>query len=752
MMHKSAAQKTWSLARSLDMEDVFQNPYKSIIRYTSHHLQNVSLVSSTDYLSVLKHLRDRCPNLRRLAITSYLLGTFNYFDQVLGSILERLKEFKVETHFHEMNASNRLLAVLSHRQNIPSIVHLDLGWRPPNVTGLKALLSKFPALTSFRMPLRRVELEFTDFTSDIASREHGKSRFDQPWLQFCIQWIAAMSHTKIGVNLIVFGSANTWSSLSSGEERDDFVLSLILRDQAKPDPVQVLQNLAVAGLTQPIEIHLFMNFICAAIDSRPDRIKELLEYLLASTSAAVFLPQPQELILHLRNSISVWSCMASKLSASALEEVVKLIGSPLANPTMLFSKALMRVYFDPSVLNFFKRLNIDDLSELNMEEYFDCPLRVDTLKWLLNHFGGNDPKKLAISLPDGAWARQLVRYHELKKTDLANALVEYFVDIPNVLYSFPVQSDFIAFAQRCKQLNNLEDFKRAVEATGPHSLSPATRARVLYYFSSSSKHKDFRDYWTQVIFDGPEPDFVAPLILDDDSSSGTSLVITVLFHPYGLTELYPILIRFKDAMLSQLRGIEDVKILIRNLAHGVLRLETMQKSDSSLKVCFDSYRSFLEDIIRIHSAAGHCPSSALMPPLYHYDRIDPLNDIVCKLFDFAHRLDFSPENARNHAKCVLEMIHLTFEDCSTYENPRNVLALVSLWIDKVTNQSVAEVAAVALPIILQERDVFHFDAMESVIEKLVRCGGLLPDSKSVESFDPQALQIYRDAVNKTLPK
>jgi hypothetical protein len=116
--------------------------------------------------------------------------TFCRFDAILGSILERVKEFIVTPDLTRgFDATERLLAVLSQCQNTPSISSLDLEWPTRNVTSLKAVLSNLPSLKTLRMPLK---VDFIELLSDWTSLEHVEglryvfpmhSNFSQKWIE-----------------------------------------------------------------------------------------------------------------------------------------------------------------------------------------------------------------------------------------------------------------------------------------------------------------------------------------------------------------------------------------------------------------------------------------------------------------------------------------------------------------------------------------------------------------------------------------
>jgi hypothetical protein len=157
LMYKSAAEKTWSLAPSLHLKADISNPQTLIVCYTSLQLREIVLEGLIVDVDVYDHLRDHCPNLRRLSIAYDNIMHHYLSENTLGRILERLEEFKIHKgeNFLKGDPTNRLLSAVSQCQRSPSITCLDLAWETQNLTFLKLILEKLPALKTFRMPLKR---------------------------------------------------------------------------------------------------------------------------------------------------------------------------------------------------------------------------------------------------------------------------------------------------------------------------------------------------------------------------------------------------------------------------------------------------------------------------------------------------------------------------------------------------------------------------------------------------------------------
>jgi hypothetical protein len=758
-----AAQETWSLAPSLHLNVKALTPNASIVCYTSLHLREISLESRVDYLSVLKHLRDHCPNLRHLSITLYLLMTFPRFDMVLGSILERLIEFKVDNNDDSgADATERLLAVLSHCQRTPSILNLELNWRTHHLAPLKAVLMKLPSLTSFRMPLCRHEINLIDLFSDCKSLESVGGlplAINQPWYLFLPLWVAGTSHTKIGINIKAaelqknlaefFGDANT--------DVPAVLVSCLERRQTLP--VEILSDLATAGLKQPIKLDILTKLLrfCLMLHDT-ERFMGLLGFLLSNTPPAFF-PQPQELIQYLVNSVEIWRLLVDLLPASAVQAVVKLIGAPQIHPTKLISSLLSKPTFDPDIMTMFEGMDIEDLSEHNLEEYFNDVSSTRAIKWLLNHFcRGKSPKILAESLPDGAWGSLMLNFFSCDRKRLVDACEDFFGDASNVLYSFPRNNDFAQFAWHCLTSADLKLFKRGVECTRLDKITPASLARVLAHFATFSGTEDndeFLLFWLSTIKDGPEPDFTSPMLPEDPTDG--KLVITDAMTAFRLLEFYPILLQFRDVILRQLRGLDASKQLIFELVEGIRYLKLSRFGNPSYVTYIQSYKSFLWDVIRLSSSDGHCPSAALINRLYFIDGTASTN-IVSEAFSIAYQSDFSEENKVNRGKCVSEMMQQTVENYQLHENVANVASLVSLWIDHAKEESqlprkpqLAAASGVMLGTILREDVSTCFSRdLEALIELLVRCGGRHDGPLNFSFLDPQAVEIYRDAVYQSV--
>jgi hypothetical protein len=268
----------------------------------------------------------------------------------------------------------------------------------------------------------------------------------------------------------------------------------------------------------------------------------------------------------------------------------------------------------------------------------------------------------------------------------------------------------------------------------------------------AGENSSILDDWRFVISDGLEPDFAVPVGPTDMSN----LVIKKLLTTRRLMEFYPILTRFSHSILSQLRSVPDLTQLLGSAIYGVGQLQRDHSAKPSFEPCFDGYKVFLEDLVRLCSSAGHCPSASLIPQLYRRDGLAPTTDFARGLFDIAYRLDFSAENKKNHAKCVSEMALQTIENYNA-NSTQHLVALLRLWIDYCAfenrHQTLIDPVSTILGIIMQKNVATLFEAdLDVVTQKLVRSGARILDSIDVAVLDPEAFQIYRDAVNNTIKK
>jgi hypothetical protein len=738
-MYKAAAEKTWYLAPSLTLKQKIPNAYSSIICYTSRYLNEVVLKSQSDYLSVFYHLRNHCPNLRRLSITFGQLKDSTLSAKTLSDILDRLTEFKVGKNYGGEEATDRLLSILSLSHRSPPIVHLDLGWSTLNLAAMKAVLAKLPFLKLIRMPLSKDHIDLVELFSSSASLERveGLNLLSTgPWFSFCLQWITAMSHSKIGTN--VYFSPRPF--LVMGIHSRLSLLQIALMDYLDPfhglSPVEMLTRLAGAGLRQQIPlVHLF-EFILK-YTKRPIQIQELVEYLMSSLRPAAFLPAPPEMQFHLQSCFPLWSDILSSAPASTIGAVLKLIGPPRVETVKLFQTALHRNPFEPAVMAAFKDVAIEILLETDLDDFF-VPIRSSkTLKWLLNYLGREKgPQGLAASLPDGAWSNIMRKY--LKRGGvLFEELQTYFGATSDVLYSFPQPYAFESFAECCLRSADVALLRRAAECTGLDRISPSTRARVLFYcFDHENADANFLDYWTEFICrEGPAPDFSKTAL-----GQANPIILSLLSRQHVI-KFYPFLLRFKEDILQQLVDkVDDLNSLMEGLVFLSRDLQEMLEDDPSFGPYFDGYKIFVEEYIRRLSFGGYCPSAVLVPHVFDPNLIASETDFVLELFDFACESDFSAENASNHAKCVKKMMKRSVENHVKHSNWKSFMSLVSLWIGYAAaesqhrNLNLARLISIFYNRCQNSRRANRFDQeIESVLDILVRC-----DGRPLEMIHPDA--------------
>jgi hypothetical protein len=656
--------------------------------------------------------------------------------ETLSRILERLKEFKVEQKLSKFqfgdesgDATDQLLAVLSLCKHTPSIVSLDLGWPTRNLTSLKAILSKFPSLTKLRMPLYRAHIDLIDLFSGYKSLECVEGLSNTPgtdsWFKFCFDWIAAMSHTKLGMNI----SCSIRRGVPTREAESSLLLMALLEHRPHDDAVQNLTNLA-AALKQKIPAQDLVTLITKYVFFKRENLKELLEFLVSPTRSAAFLPPPQELVHLLRNRFPLWKNMVALCRVPTVELFVRLVGPPEVEPFELFCTALHQVGFDPAIMVAFEDIEVGELSEPLIIKCFEPVRSSAALRWLLNHFAKErGPQVLAQSLPSGAWSKLMLHYLRVAATDVSKALDQYFGDASNGPYSFPTDEEFELFAKICLWPANLAALQRAVQCAGPDGISPASRARVLLFCftdTNISANLQVLDYWLSVVFEGPEPDFMAPAW--PALEQRRSVLIKLLTLP-RLKEFYPVLAIFKDTMIRQLllAGIDEIRWLIEYVLNYVCLI---QKTDTLFAGSFDSYRGFLEEIFRLWSSTGHSTAAILLSYRFLAPDASSVTDTVVELFDIAYRLDFSSENERNHARCVAEMIEQTSHNFFMYRNFDNLIALVLLWIGYVQEASqpqntyIAHLISAIYDRISEARNANDVvEDIELVLERLVRCDG-----------------------------
>jgi hypothetical protein len=749
LIYKSAAEEIWPLASSLDLTMDIPNPYDTIVCHTSLNLREISLVSHADYPTVLKHLRDQCPNLHSLSISSDLLRTFTRFDKVLGNIFERLKDFTVSTFDgfrNETDATGRLLKVVSECQSAPTIVSIALCWPTENETELKAVLSKLPSLTTLRMPLDAQQIDLIDLVSNCPSLERlrGLIFSAEPWFTRWPEWVsfAATSQTKIGLNL------------GFTELEDEFpgsadvpALSLMVLSESDTH-AQHLSRLVDAGIKQKIDIDQVIEFLFYSIANKPfGEFEELVTYV--SSKSPPFLPPPQDLARLIRTSIDICCIMIRKLPVSTIEAIVKLVGIPEVSPFYLVYSALERVDFDPSFIKLLYNMNIEGLSESNplpthpaeMHQYFSTESSVDGLKWLLRTLGDAKSRECLTFVHPKYFAsltktNAMLDYYMFRRTNLAKTVIQHFCDDSNFLFSFPNESLFESFTLYCAH-NDPDLFQRAVEATSLQLIPPGTRARVMAYFVAhldDEKFDSLLEFWVGTIRGGPEPDFGAAI-------AGEPHIFSLPLHG-RIRRFLSMWMKFKDTIMTQLGGLADLTALITNLAYSGEEIDRCI-ADQSFEPHLTALRTVLEDIFRMYSSTGRCATAVLMTYRFEYTP-----EFQSSLFDIALKTDFAIENGMHRSKFVAAMIKETIR--LRYDaQPTHFPQRVALWIDYADAESLATKHddKTIIDVILKGPIACQFDDLELVMGELVRRGARRTRFRA-KNLDAQAVEIYNCALKQ----
>jgi hypothetical protein len=176
----------------------------------------------------------------------------------------------------------------------------------------------------------------------------GAAREVRPLFDFCLDWIAAMSHTKLGMNLYFSG----WGGIIDEHEEYVSLLQVAVITGPPSGAVKFITSLGAAGLRQPVPLSILVYLVMYR--GTVSDLKELLDYLAAPTVSSALLPTPDEFACHLRSNIPLWSFLLGEASASEIDAMVNLVGPPEIKSAKLLNRALPWRESNPAIFDMFK--------------------------------------------------------------------------------------------------------------------------------------------------------------------------------------------------------------------------------------------------------------------------------------------------------------------------------------------------------------------------------------------------------------
>jgi hypothetical protein len=373
-----------------------------------------------------------------------------------------------------------------------------------------------------------------------------------------------------------------------------------------------------------------------------------------------------------------------------LEPMIRLVGDPqpIRCPGAV-AFGLKRVPFDPAVMKLIYDLKLGGVSDSNplpldeilVPSYFYRVGTPEAVKWLLELVGDEESRKQLMQANKKTEnLTPLLEYLHDDKPQLMQALVDHFGDDSDFLFSFPHNHEaFLSFFQFCADSEDLELFKRGVEATGPPNIAPDIRAMVLgslckqLLSDTMVETRKMLDYWVDVVSEGPEPDFYSPSLERD-----TFVLLQMAEPHHNASRLNDVWVKFRPMIVRQLR---DKKRQLSTILVALSPAVSLSEPQALSVPMINFYFEFFEEVARIASEAGHCTTALILSVILdrRLFRMPGVEDAL----EVCRHMDFSAENTQRHSEHAATLAAITLEKY----NPENISKLISLWIDYSNEES-----------------------------------------------------------------
>jgi hypothetical protein len=643
MVGKGAAAQTWPHVSEIHVDDArtLLSPYDTIFQHTNSSLRAVSLSSAHDYPMILRHLRDRCPRLRSLSLSTTLLTTFPSMARRVADLLPRLLRcvladdaspqfipdevysifdmctsplnimelFLLQPTFHELDRFEKLFHKLPHLRRLTATVPAYMLHRVPQLAYLEYLDA-----IEFSHPFKD-EAAALGFLRPLAGSNVANLTFSIESLRFSL------------VGFLIF---------SSWEHR-------------------ALDILVSARITSKISLRDVRSllFMFCSDSERFDCFVRLID-----SNSHPLLPTREEVSTVV---VDIFRDSASRLSESSIELLVTTFGSFRPAPSSI---AFLLVDLPRRMLVFELGLvTADELAHPKCEKdnLFFFANSPEVLEWLLTSMSKDDALRLLRQRPTDVFRNRCPLMRLFLDPKLFGIVQEKLEGLP--IFSFPDPAEFLlAF----RSLPSLDSLKLIVDSTGFQNISGETRGRLLWQICASECVAEGAfDYWLDVL--------ESPMFVDDPHFYVSNFVDALRTAPSSLSQarrLHIVFRRYEIALIGQASHIPfgDVKLtkIVSALADWIIpKPASIQfaagKTDPMLSFSNSDLDFVIERIFtpicRISSDRNELPSSEMAALIRDVPGRGEVAPVLTQLFDICIALDLRDGDGVDRSESRLGLIN-----------------------------------------------------------------------------------------------
>jgi hypothetical protein len=761
LISKAALAEIWSLAPVIDITDRIIAPFDSRLKHTGKHLRDVSLRTTRDFPSIVKHLDANCPHLDRFGFTISILRSFSKFDKQMARLLSRVSRLtifetdsplrKPDPSVDDFPALHQLLVDANKIKQV-SITHIHFDFEPKGWNRQSGHLKITDLLQSSLMSvlLYNVAPDY-DMRPDsmIDAVKHCESLRElqyqlieeKPNLKLLGQQIIqTLSGTRVGLNV-------TYIRLDPSRSEQP-LLPTLLAAVGCDGVIEILETAHLNHAIHPRHCAQIMAHYCT---EKPLQI----DALMISLTNHVFksLPPLADVLPYLYE-VGFWETAVNSLPEASFIALSARIGPPIVDSFSVACSLVSRSDFSTKIAERLKSygllgsthfLTLSDRHNLNIFSYAGTPAALD---WILSQISREDAVRLLHQSSNTSSFSPFASYiaHQMKTIEFLISRVG-----EKAVLSVTDAAQQRLIASQCAHLSDTSFLARIVTATGLSNFSSEARGGILwdlYHLSvDDNNYSPFFTYW----FDLVEKDrSVEPDLWADDG-------LNLVFHDTpraGEARMDLILTKFTDVITRQ-----GSKTSSRSapLMTRIVKLLFYCQSNPRRAANLDQFaivEKIFTPLARANASFGESALAILASATTQFFRGTNANQAVFEpLFQICYDIDFAPDateaQRRTRRLKIARFMHSIdlkhYSSCIIY-----LERLLDLLSAEYLNDPSKTTGDNLMDVILSAQNGPLLPNIGDLIMRLVERGGRsrsrdrsqLDDRK----FDVQALEIYYDAI------
>jgi hypothetical protein len=750
LISKASLFEIWSLAPAIDITDCTLEPYDSIIQFTGTRLRDVSLCTTRDFPSIVKHLDANCPHLETVSFSVSVLRSFNLFHPHVARLLSRVSHLTIfersdpppNENFDDWHTLQQLLSDAAKIKRI-SISHIFFDFTPMGPgreIGLQRVIDLLkPSLRSVRVSMTGLKLmldavQHCELLEEFLSAPVVR---DKQFKRLGKRLIDTLSSTKVGANITFIDSHK-----SSGVEWE--LLPAMLVEIGCKCVIEILETSHLKRAIHPRHCVQIMAQYCV---DKPAEIEPFVTSL--ANGAYKSLPPLADVIPYLYQE-GFWMTAASYVPVATIRALVEQLGPPVADEFDASCGLVARSDFSEETIQSLKSCGlIGDPHFLRLSDQQNCNIfhfvkTCASLEWIVSHMNDQDITQL-IHQPSSNYCGTPMSYW------IAQECPQYVHALISRLGEKAVLSLTNAAGQRsaiinCALSGNTGLLERIVAATGLSNFTSETLGGILWDLAFNNYCDNrFFVYWVDLLEKNPS---VEPDLWADD---GTHLERVFLETRQRLknSELDLILTKFAVQIARQASEVSSRPVpLLIHLAEYLFFCGSKARNSIALDLEMIIEKIFTP-VARASAHVGESAVALLAVATSEFFKKKNINQAVFDtLLQICLNIDFAPDATEDQLdarrlKIAQFLHHLSLKDtssCTTF-----VERLVDLLTAKELN------ATNLMEVLLSKGNAPLLPNMPEFVVRLVECGARLGAKERTvnelnSSLDLQALEIYYEAI------